>query len=234
MPVQLNGATSGSVTLTAPAVAGTNTLTLPAATGNVITSADSGTVTSAMIASAAVTGGNIASATVTGGNIAASTVAPSNLSQPLTRMTAQTAGAVTVTFTGIPSWAKRITLTYSNLTNSATSSIPLIQIGSGSLTATGYVGYTTITNSISSVGSFTAGLGLESVGRASGVYTGIATFLNNSGNLWQGSLSGLLTASTSVINGSTYITLGGVLDRIAITTNSAGAFTTGTVNVMYE
>ena len=51
MPVKLNGATSGGVTLDVPAVAGTNTLTLPARTGNVITSADSATVTQAMLAS---------------------------------------------------------------------------------------------------------------------------------------------------------------------------------------
>lgn len=49
MPVQLNGATSGSVTLTVPATAGTNTLTVPAKTGNIITSADSGTVTQTML-----------------------------------------------------------------------------------------------------------------------------------------------------------------------------------------
>jgi hypothetical protein len=36
MPVKLNGSTSGSVTIQAPAIAGTNTLTLPAATGNLL------------------------------------------------------------------------------------------------------------------------------------------------------------------------------------------------------
>jgi hypothetical protein len=36
MPIKLNGSTSGSVTVQAPAVAGTNTLTLPAATGNLL------------------------------------------------------------------------------------------------------------------------------------------------------------------------------------------------------
>ena len=50
MPVALKGATSGQVTLNVPAVAGTNTLTLPAVTGNVITSADTATVTQAMMA----------------------------------------------------------------------------------------------------------------------------------------------------------------------------------------
>jgi hypothetical protein len=47
----LKGGTSGQITVTPTAVAGTNTLTLPAKTGSIITSADSGTVTAAMIAS---------------------------------------------------------------------------------------------------------------------------------------------------------------------------------------
>jgi hypothetical protein len=45
----LKGATSGQITLTPTGVAGTNTLTLPARTGNIITSADSGTVTQTML-----------------------------------------------------------------------------------------------------------------------------------------------------------------------------------------
>lgn len=55
MPVALKGSTSGQVTLDVPATAGTNTLTLPAKTGNIITSADSGTVTTTMLASGAIT-----------------------------------------------------------------------------------------------------------------------------------------------------------------------------------
>jgi hypothetical protein len=46
----LKGATSGQITLTPTGVAGTNTLTLPAKTGNIITSADSGTVSQTMLA----------------------------------------------------------------------------------------------------------------------------------------------------------------------------------------
>lgn len=47
----LKGATSGQITLSPVGTAGTNTLTLPAKTGNIITSADTGTVTQAMLAS---------------------------------------------------------------------------------------------------------------------------------------------------------------------------------------
>lgn len=45
----LKGATSGQITLTPTGTAGTNTLTLPAKTGNIITSADTGTVTQTML-----------------------------------------------------------------------------------------------------------------------------------------------------------------------------------------
>jgi hypothetical protein len=45
----LKGSTSGQITVTPTAVAGTNTLTLPAKTGNIITSADTGTVTQSML-----------------------------------------------------------------------------------------------------------------------------------------------------------------------------------------
>lgn len=44
-----NGSSSGSITLSIPAVAGTNTITFPAVTGNVVTTADSATVTNAML-----------------------------------------------------------------------------------------------------------------------------------------------------------------------------------------
>jgi len=44
-----NGSSSGSITFSIPAVAGSNTLTFPAVTGNVVTTADSGTVTNAML-----------------------------------------------------------------------------------------------------------------------------------------------------------------------------------------
>lgn len=46
MPVQLNGSTSGSVTLTAAAVAGTSTLTLPAVTDTLVGLAATQTLTS--------------------------------------------------------------------------------------------------------------------------------------------------------------------------------------------
>lgn len=50
MPLKLKGATSGDVTVDVPAAAGSNTLILPAKSGNIITSADSKTLTQGMVA----------------------------------------------------------------------------------------------------------------------------------------------------------------------------------------
>ena len=52
----LPGATSGTVTLQPTATAGTTTITLPATTGTVVTTGDSGTVTTTMLASTTGTG----------------------------------------------------------------------------------------------------------------------------------------------------------------------------------
>ena len=49
MPIKLNSTGGGSVTLDVPSMSTANTLTLPAKSGNIITSADTGTVSQAML-----------------------------------------------------------------------------------------------------------------------------------------------------------------------------------------
>lgn len=57
MPVKLNGATSGSVTIDAPAVAGTNTLTLPAVTDTLVGLAATQTLTNKTLTGTALSAG---------------------------------------------------------------------------------------------------------------------------------------------------------------------------------
>jgi len=60
--VVISGDTSGSVTITAPAVAGTPTLTLPTTTGTILTTASTAVVTQAMLSTNVVGNGPIFSA----------------------------------------------------------------------------------------------------------------------------------------------------------------------------
>lgn len=50
MPLSLQGATSGTVTMTVPAVAGTNTVTVPAATGTLLIDVGNQSTTGTMTA----------------------------------------------------------------------------------------------------------------------------------------------------------------------------------------
>ena len=61
--VAMPGATSGTITITPAATAGTTAITIPATTGTLVTTGDTGTVTSAMIANGTIVSGDFSSAT---------------------------------------------------------------------------------------------------------------------------------------------------------------------------
>lgn len=87
--VALPGSTSGTVTLQPAATAGTTTITLPATTGTVVTSGDTGTVTSAMIADS----------TIVNGDISASAAIA------LSKLASGTSGQIIVAnASGVPTW----------------------------------------------------------------------------------------------------------------------------------
>lgn len=213
MGLKLNSSGGGSVTINPPVTASALTLTAPAVNGNLITSGDTGTVTGTMIASA--------------------TVAQSNLSQGFTRMTAvASTSGTSIDFTGIPSWVKRITVTFYNVSTSGTSN-KLIQLGSGSVTSTGYTSTFTYHQAGTSVGTATTGFGIYTVAATDTVY-GNMTISNITGNSWLYSFHGMY-GSAGVLGGGGGIALSGVLDRIRLTTvNGTDTFDLGTVNVMYE
>lgn len=150
----------------------------------------------------------------------------------LVSMGAVTASGTSVDFTGIPSWARRITVLFNGVSTSG-SSIALIQIGSGSMTTSGYVssGWTVYTNQSSS----TSGFILAGSWAASQNWYGSAHIHNVSGNAWTFSANiGSGTAGYSSI-GEGGVTLSGTLDRVRVTTvNGTDTFDAGSVNIMYE
>jgi len=202
MPVKLNGATSGSITIDAPAVAGTNTLTLPAVTDTLVGLAATQTLTGKTLTSPTITGAVVSSmnsSLLTSGTAVAST------------------SGTSIDFTSIPSWVKRITVMFSGVSLSGTSNLQ-IQIGSGSVTTSGYSSYAQIFNSatLTNTGTVTSGY-IIWTSTAADSRTGAYSLVLLTGNTWvcTGNSSQSSTQSSQT-SGS--LALGGVLDRIRITT----------------
>jgi hypothetical protein len=150
--------------------------------------------------------------------------------------TAVTASGTSVDFTGIPSTAKRITVMFSGVSTSGTSNY-LIQIGSGSVTSSGYASgsFSVDGTNATAISTSTAGFLVARVVTAAALFTGSIVISNITGNTWveSGSLNASANGFGTISTGS--ITLGGVLDRIRITTvNGTDTFDAGTINIMWE
>jgi hypothetical protein len=163
------------------------------------------------------------------------TVASTGVYGTITAATAQaTTSGTSIDFTGIPSWARKITVLLNEISTNGTNHI-LIQIGSGSVETTGYssVG-SALPNSatVSSVSS-TAGF-LVFTTAASNVVSGHVMLTLVSGNIWIGSVNGKVNA-TSTINGGGAKTTSGALDRVRLTTvGGTDTFDAGSINIFYE
>jgi hypothetical protein len=154
----------------------------------------------------------------------------------LQRGTAVTASGTSVDFTSIPSWVRRITVMF-NATSLNASGAIIVQVGSGSFSTSGYSGaYGYYQNAGASVlFTLTLGFGAFLSQNASNIQVGILTITNVSGNNWISSMNGTNTDSGVGYGGNGTIALGGVLDRVRITTVAGTAtFDAGTINIIYE
>ena len=214
MAIKLNGSTSGSVALDAPAdtsPSGTDvTLTLPTSAGS------SGQYLQ--------TNGS--------GTLSWQTVSTSNL----TRGTAVSAsGSSSVDFTSIPAGVRKITLFLDDISTSATANI-YFRIGdSGGFESTGYVSSSNrVYSSAISDDSSTTDWRIRADSDGD-TFNGAITCYNVTGNTWVSTHVIGRTQSTlrlTSIGGGTK-TLSGELDRIQIAVTS-GTFDAGTVNIIYE
>jgi len=149
--------------------------------------------------------------------------------------TQPTTSGTTVDFTSIPSWVKRITIMYNGVSTNGTSNF-LVQIGSGSVTNTGYSGYAiAVQSAATSGGTNTNSTGFTvatSINADTNTQFGIVVLATMGSNLWvqQGTLSSNIRQTVS--GGS--ITLSGVLDRVRITSVTPDTFDAGSVNILYE
>ncbi len=164
------------------------------------------------------------------------TVTAAQLNTP-TLMTAKasTSGTV-IDFTEIPTWVKRVTVMLIGVSTNGTSH-PVVQIGAGSVVASGYASYDTVSGTSSETSySSTVGFGVGGSVSAN-LVTAIMTLVNFSGTTWIASHCGGMFGSPNAFGacGGGWITLSGALDRVRVTTtNGTDAFDAGTINIMYE
>jgi hypothetical protein len=148
---------------------------------------------------------------------------------------ASTSGT-SVDFTALPSWVKRITIIFNQVSVSGTSST-LIQLGTGSTTytTTGYSGGGAILSG-SGIGgaTFTTGFCFNNA-TAAALLSGNITITNITGNTWvaSGNLGGTSIIFIMLTGGS--IALAAALTAVRITTvNGTDTFDSGSLNILYE
>jgi len=150
----------------------------------------------------------------------------------ITSGTAQASTSGTsIDFFSIPSWVKRITIMYNGVSTNGTS-IYLVQIGTSSgFETTGYVSQAMATGIVS---TSTAGfIQYHNALTAAYVMYGQCVLTTLGSNIWTefGGMGN--AASTATSTGGK--TLGGVLDRVRITTvNGTDTFDLGSINILYE
>lgn len=149
---------------------------------------------------------------------------------------ASTSGTA-ITFTGIPSGVKRISVNFNEVSTNGTSQI-MIQIGSGSVDTSGYVSTaaSVVNAGATATSSGTSGFLIVGALTAASVVSGTAilTLESSSGNSWicSGTNKGGTTIA-SLCGGSK--SLSGALDRVSITTfGGTDTFDAGEINIMYE
>jgi hypothetical protein len=175
----------------------------------------------------------IASGVGTGDGTATTNVWDSSLLPSITRGTSQaTTSGTSFDFTGIPSWAKRITVMFNQVSLDASEQF-LVQLGdAGGIETTGYASRSSAAGSNN---TSTAGF-IVRVNGTSNLVSGIMTIANISGNVWVGSHALDRGANDCSVGGGSK-TLSDVLTQIRITaTNDVGGanFDAGSVNILYE
>jgi hypothetical protein len=144
---------------------------------------------------------------------------------------ASTSGT-SIDFTGIPSWAKRITVMLNGVSTNGTAQVG-VQLGtSGGIEATGYVG--SINDGFSGSANFSTAF-LDNSGSTASTRQFVYTLSLVSSNTWICQIVGAFSNAAGGRFGAGTKTLSGTLDRVRITTsNGTDTFDAGSINILYE
>jgi hypothetical protein len=238
MPVKMNGATSGYTQLQAAAVAASNTLTLPASNGALVAQSTTTAPTNGQIpigngtdyTAATITAGTNITITNGAGSI---TIAAATQGVTLGTPVATTSGTA-FDFTGIPSTAKIIWITFTAVATNGVGSF-LIQLGtSGGIQTTGYLGSGSVVRSAVQTTTYTTGFGVRRDTVNQDVNGSITlTLLDSSNGTW--ACSGVTAQAIDFLTFETggSKVLSGTLDRIRLTNDASNTFNAGKMNIAY-
>lgn len=169
-------------------------------------------------------------------DIAAGAVTQAKRSEDLTLASAVTAGSTLVDITGIPSWARRVTLMFNGVSTNGTSNIEVRLGTSSGIEASGYGG-TVFVSQGGAVGTanFSSGFAVDTTTTAADVRSGVVVLSLVGSNVWAGA------GNVGLVNSARYSTfagtkqVGATLDRLRITmVNGTDQFDAGAFNILYE
>lgn len=153
---------------------------------------------------------------------------------PLVSVASQSLNTLTTAdFTGIPSWATRIVISF-NGTSVNGGDATWVRLGtSGGFVTTGYVSSGGIMGgSTTAVTNSTVAFNVQSTNN-SYLFSGQMTLTNIGGDIWIQSHVGKATTNY-VVHGGGNLSLGGTLTQVRILTSGGSAFDAGSVDLSYE
>jgi hypothetical protein len=223
MPIKIEShpSASGIFTITNPNSSTPRVITLPDAATTLVGTDVTQTLTNKTLSGGTVTGATISGSTIQGGGLTLGTDV------------ASTSGTF-IDFTGVPSWAKRVTVMFNGVSTNGTSPIQ-VQLGdSGGVETTGYAAAASQSNSTALLTQVTTGFPILLTTTAAGLNYGVITLSSLGSNAWVS--NGVFYSSIGVnytTSGSK--TLSDTLNQVRITTvNGTDTFDAGTINIMWE
>jgi hypothetical protein len=218
-PVITSGTAVSTATCSFTGVISTTTLTASAVTGTI--------AVGQLITGTGVTAGTTIVALGTGTGGAGTYIVSASQTVSSTTIT-----VIGLDFYNIPSWVKRITVMLNGVSTSGTSQVQ-IQIGSGSVTTSGY-----ISGAYTGAGTnATSGFILTNTGSTAAANTliGAMTLSLFNSNTWVANGVIYINSTNSSFNSGISSALSGALDRVRITTvNGTDTFDAGSINILYE
>jgi len=157
------------------------------------------------------------------------------LPQKITLDTAKALSGSSSTFTGIPSWVNRITVSFIGVSTNGVINVYL-QLGStaGGIAATGYGGSTSALVNAGAVSVVTPSnyAAIGAYGLASASFSGIAVISRISSTSWSIASTVGHYANNAISTGAYAVDIANVLDRIQLATTDT--FDAGSWNILYE